>query len=305
MTNKKLLTCEITPKTAIEQALTQPGTISGCYSLFRDFSANNTISFAMQLKEKGLPISPVMAGKAWVKNGYITEEQRLKNKSNLLYGLLPVFKTYYVKDANGEVVKDENGNPKTRQYLSNFKTVQAWLASSQLNVKVKQNIAIEFSENDLLTRLGLTLVDWNLIEGNAQGYAIPNEKVVAINPLCTKRIDTLLHEVAHCLLHSNENKIVDGELLNHSQREVEAELTSYVCLVMLGVDNEEMLSNARGYIQHYMNDLKANEKEFKSYGRVYKAVNTIMKAIANHKGNFKVSKSDFQESATETDYKGE
>ena len=42
MTQKVLRTKDITPKAEIEQALTQPGTLAGCYSLFRDNNINNT-----------------------------------------------------------------------------------------------------------------------------------------------------------------------------------------------------------------------------------------------------------------------
>lgn len=302
MTQAVLRTKDITPKAVIEQALTQPGTIAGCYSLFRDYSINNTIAFAMQLKAHGRAIAPVKAGKQWVKGGFITEEERLKHKKEMLWGLLPVFNEYTVKDENGKPKLDENGEPKKLQSLAYFKTVQAWYASSQLPIEVKQEVETDFNEQEVLDRLGLTMIEWNTIDGNAQGYAIPNKKEIAINPLCTKRVDTFIHEVAHCLLHSNEDKIVDGVELDRSTKEVEAELTSYLVMVMIGIENETILSNARGYIQGWLN---RGEHEFKNYGRVYKAANTIMKAIANHKGKYQATKADFQKSTEQTDYKGE
>lgn len=300
MTQTILRTKDITPKTVIEQALTQPGTIAGCYSLFRDYSINNTVAFAMQLKYQGKAIAPVMAGKKWVEKGFITDDQRKASRKNMLWGLLPVFNEYVVKDKEGKPIKDEKGEIKTRKILAYFKTVQAWYASSQLPIKVKQDVQCDFNEQETLARLGLTMQEWDTIEGNAQGYAIPNKKVIAINPLCTKRVDTFIHEVAHCLLHSDSEKIVDGVVLDTSTREVEAELTSYIVMVMLGIDDEETLSNARGYIQYWLKN-----SEFKNYGRVYKAANTIMKAIVNHKDKYKATKTDFQKENSATDYKGE
>ena len=111
MTQKVLRAKDITPKAVIEQALTQPGTIAGCYSLFRDYSINNTVSFAMQLKAHGRAIAPVKAGKQWVNGGFITEEERLKHKNEMLWGLLPVFNEYTIKDENGKPKLDENGEP--------------------------------------------------------------------------------------------------------------------------------------------------------------------------------------------------
>lgn len=301
MTNAvELRTKDINAENVIQLALSKPGTISGCYSLFRDFSIGNTVAFACQLKAMGKAISPVKAGKAWVRDGFITEEQRKQNKNQMLWGLLPVFTEYEVKDENGKVKVDENGEPIKRQVFKYFKTVQAWYASSQLPIKVKQEVEFDIDEQGTLERLGLTMKEWDTIEGNAQGYAIPNEKVIAINPLCTKRIDTFIHEVAHCLLHSESDRIVDGEVLSRDVREVEAELTSYVVMVMLGIDNEDMLSNARGYIQHWLGN-----KGFKNHTRVYKAVNTILKAITNHKGKYKAGKSDYLESADKVEQLGD
>lgn len=277
------------PHRIIEQALTQPGTIAGCFSLFHDFSISNSVGFMGQLKAKGLKVTPVMKSKGWVENGFISEEKRRKLSSQFLWGLLPVAKKYPARDDEGKLLKDKDGKQVYDEKFLGFKMCQAWLASSQLGIEVKQQIEQKFDELEVLDRLGLDMVEWGLTEGNAQGYAIPNKKQIAINPLCTKRVDTFLHEVAHCLLHSDLNKIVDGEKLDRSTREVEAELTAYVCLVMLDYDNEELLSNARGYIQGWL-----GKNEFKNFGRVYKAVNTIMKAIANYKDNFKATASDYQ-----------
>lgn len=300
MTTVELRTKDINAENVIELALRKPGTLAGCYSLFRDFSIGNTIAFACQLKAQGKAIAPVKAGKAWVKDGFITEEIRKQNKNQMLWGLLPVFAEVDAKDKDGNQIFDENGEKVKRQIFKYFKTVQAWYASSQLPIEVKQEVEVDIDEQGTLERLGLSMKEWNTIEGNAQGYAIPNQKVIAINPMCTKRIDTFIHEVAHCLLHSDCDRIVDGEVLTKDIREVEAELTSYVVMVMLGIDNEVMLSNARGYIQHWL-----GSKEFKNHSRVYKAANTILKAIANHKGKFKAGKTDFQKSDDKSEQLGE
>ena len=277
------------PHRIIEEALTNPGTIAGCFSLFHDFSISNSVGFMGQLKEKGLKVTPVMKSKGWVEHGYISEEKRRKLSSQFLWGLLPVTRKYPARDDEGKLIKDKDGKQVYDEEFLGFKMCQAWLASSQLGIEVKQTVEQKFNELEVLDRLGIELIEWNDIEGNAQGYAIPSKKQIAINPLCTDRIDTFLHEVAHCLLHSGQDRMVDGKKLTRNIREVEAELTSYVCMVMLDVENEEVLSNARGYIQGWL-----GKNEFKNFGRVYRAVNTIMKAIANYKGNYKATSKDFQ-----------
>ena len=277
------------PHRIIEEALTNPGTIAGCFSLFHDFSISNSVGFMGQLKAKGLKVTPVMKSKGWVENGYISEEKRRKLSKQSLWGLIPVTRKYPARDDEGKLIKDKDGKQVYDEEFLGFKMCQAWLASSQLGIEVKQTVEQKFNELEVLDRLGIELIEWNDIEGNAQGYAIPSKKQIAINPLCTDRIDTFLHEVAHCLLHGGQDRMVDGKILTRNIREVEAELTSYVCMVMLDVQNEEVLSNARGYIQRWL-----GKNEFKNFGRVYRAVNTIMKAIANYKGNYKATAKDFQ-----------
>ena len=276
------------PHRIIEEALTNPGTIAGCFSLFHDFSISNSVGFMGQLKAKGLKVTPVMKSKGWVEHGYISEEKRRKLSRQFLWGLLPVTRKYPARDDEGKLIKDKDGKQVYDEEFLGFKMCQAWLASSQLGIEVKQTVEQKFNELEVLDRLGIELIEWGKIKGNSQGYARPNKKI-AINPLCTDRIDTFLHEIAHCLLHSDQDVVVDGKRLAPSTAEVEAELTSYVCMVMLDVDNEEVLSNARGYIQGWL-----GKNEFKNFGRVYRAVNTIMKAIANYKGNYKATAKDFQ-----------
>ena len=277
------------PHRIIEEALTNPGTIAGCFSLFHDFSISNSVGFMGQLKAKGLKVTPVMKSKGWVENGYISEEKRRKLSSQFLWGLLPVTRKYPARDDEGKLIKDKDGKQVYDEEFLGFKMCQAWLASSQLGIEVKQTVEQKFNELEVLDRLGIELIEWGKIKGNPQGYARPNEKQIAINPLCTDRVATFLHEVAHCLLHSDQDVVVDGKRLAPSTAEVEAELTAYVCMVMLDVENEEVLSNARGYIQGWL-----GKNEFKNFGRVYRAVNTIMKAIANYKGNYKATAKDFQ-----------
>ena len=277
------------PHRIIEEALTNPGTIAGCYSLFHNFSISNSVGFMGQLKAKGLKITPVMKSKGWVENGYISEEKRRKLSSQFLWGLLPVTRKYPARDDEGKLIKDKDGKQVYDEEFLGFKMCQAWLASSQLGIEVKQTVEAKFDELEVLDRLGIELIEWGKIKGNSQGYARPNEKKIAINPLCTDRVATFLHEVAHCLLHSDQDVVVDGKRLAPSTAEVEAELTAYVCMVMLDVEDDEVLSNARGYIQGWL-----GKNEFKNFGRVYRAVNTIMKAIANYKGNYKATAKDFQ-----------
>ena len=113
------------PSMIVEQALTEPGTIAGCYSLFHNFSAGNVVGFKNQLKAKGLPITPVMSSKDWVKKGYITEEQRRKHTKSFMWGLLPVTERIYLKDDKGNTLKDKDGKDMYYEDFKYFKMAQA------------------------------------------------------------------------------------------------------------------------------------------------------------------------------------
>jgi hypothetical protein len=43
-----------------------------------------------------------------------------------------------------------------------------------------------------------------------QGYAIPNERVIAVSPIAFDPIKTKFHEAGHVLVHRTEGKLVDG-----------------------------------------------------------------------------------------------
>ena len=153
------------PHRIIEEALTNPGTIAGCFSLFHDFSISNSVGFMGQLKAKGLKITPVMKSKGWVENGYISEEKRRKLSSQFLWGLLPVTRKYPARDDEGKLIKDKDGKQVYDEEFLGFKMCQAWLASSQLGIEVKQTVEQKFNELEVLDRLGIEMVDWAMLKG--------------------------------------------------------------------------------------------------------------------------------------------
>lgn len=276
---------DYTKQDLIEMALTEPGTISNCYSLFHNYSSNNAWYLAMQQRWKGLDVTPVMSSSAWVKNGYITEETRRQIKK--IWAMVPQQWSKDKLDKNGQVIKNEKGEVE-KIYGTSFPLRQAFISWSMIpaNKRLKDfkpNYTVDFKAG--LERLGLTEIEYGMVDGNCQGYCIPKDKVVAINPVAENAQKTMLHEIAHCLLHNTEDMLIDRTELTRSIREAEAECTAYVCSIMLGCDDETSLSYSRGYIQHW---LANGSKEFGDVNikRVCKAVDVIMKALANYKDNY-------------------
>lgn len=286
-TQPRKLLKDMTKEDLIQIALTEPGTISNCYSLFHNYSSNNAWLLAIQQKDRGLDITPVMSGSGWVKAGIITEETRKAIKSKL-WAMVPQQYTIEKTDrVTGEKVLDEKGKPILISGTS-FPFRQAFISysmfkKSQLLKEFKPNYTVDFKAT--LERLELQEIKYGMTDGNCQGYCIPNQKIVAINPVAENAQKTMLHEIAHCLLHKSDVAIVDNKQLDRSIREAEAECTAYVCSIMLGDEDETHLSNSRAYIQSWLG--RGNETLSQTnIKRICKAIDIIMKAIANNKGKY-------------------
>lgn len=266
----------------IQIALNEKGTISNCYQLFHNFSSTNAWLLAIQQVDKGLDVTPVMCTTDWVKAGIISEETRQRHYYDRMYARR--VGTYKKKDKyTGELILDDNGEPieekcypLTKSYLS-----YSQFKKSELLKEFKPNYTVDFKQ--VLDIMGLTEIKYGLTDGNCQGYCLPNDKKLAINPMAENAQKTMLHEIAHCLLHTSDGMTIDSKTLTQSIKEAEAECTAYVCSIMLGDENEEHLSYSRGYIQAWL-----GKNEFKPVNskRVCKAVDIIMKAIANYKDKY-------------------
>jgi len=112
-----------------------------------------------------------------------------------------------------------------------------------------------------------------MINGNCQGYAIPSENIIAINPLAFAPYKTTIHEIAHCLLHNESSKIIDENELDSSIMEFEAETTAYLVCCSLG--KFDHLEYSRGYIRDWISKENIEEKNFE---RAFLAADKILKA---------------------------
>lgn len=284
---------DLTKEKLIELALTEPGTISGCYSMFHNFSGTNAWLLSIQQIDMGLDITPVMCGSKWVKAGIISEETKkrlYREKYNMFARLYHEFEVDKL-DKNGNKIYDSYGKVVKETKVS-FPLSRHFFSYSMFKKDeiLKEHVEnIEFDVNETLTRLGFELIKYESVNGNCQGYCYPNQKQIAINPLAENPTKTLLHEIAHCILHSDESEMIDSNILDKGIKEAEAELTAYICSVMLGETDDVKLSYSRGYVQHWLKD----KDKFKKVNitRVSNAVDIIMKAVANYKGNYNLEKS--------------
>lgn len=254
----------------LKEVLTKEGSISECYSNFHNFSLLNSLLAMIQMKHMGLPITPIACGSKWRELGRTIKDHR---KIELC---MPVFFT--VKDANGKEVLDDNGQPKKRMY---YKYAQNWYCLAQtegetfnlddLNNKYKK----EFSFKKMLNKLCIIIKDFDMTDGNCQGYATVIDNRIAINPMAEHGAMTVIHEVAHTLLHKRSHE------LSTEVKELEAECTAYIVGKMLNVSEKE-LEHSRGYIQNWF---KGNVIPQESAERIIKTADKIYKAgLIENKG---------------------
>lgn len=254
-----------------EQALTQPGVMSKAYSVFHEYSLGNAFLAACQLFDRKLPLSPIATFNKWKELG-----RMVKKGEKAIQLVMPVqvkIKSKEEEDEAGITGQDQGAATKTIFILKNN-----WFALCQTDgAEYAQEVAIpQWDKARALASLGITEQDFKSMSGNAQGYAIPNEKKLAINPLAALPWKTIFHEMAHCLLHSAEAQMADGEMLQRCIKEAEAESVAYLCCATLELPG---LEQSRAYIQHWLgSEEQSDEFKKKSAARVFAAANKILKA---------------------------
>jgi hypothetical protein len=233
-----------------KETLTQSGKLCAAYRYFHRYSIGNQFLAIMQLAQA----EPINTYNGWKELG-----RQVKKGSKAIALLMPcVSKDKVSGEVNGMFFIRRNN----------------WFGLSQ--TEGDDYVMPETPSFDManaLVGLGITTEHFSTVNGNAQGYAKPNAKTIAVSALAANPLKTHLHEIAHCLLHADDVLLADSAELPNTVIEVEAELTAYVVLSVLGIT--EGLEYSRGYIANW-NSGNAGEKV--RYGKVFSAVDAILKA---------------------------
>lgn len=264
------------------EALAKPGRLADCYAMFHEYSLGNRILAAIQLVSRGLPLAPIASFGKWKALG-----RSVKKGEKAISLIMPLTisrkpeddeptSTETVPEDRTERVKGAANDKKSGVTI--FVLRPHWFSLDQTEgEKYEPKVDLpEWDKAKALSRLGVVEERFELMDGNTQGYAIPGEKRVAINPLAAMPWKTLFHEIAHCLLHSKEAQMADGALMPRDIKEAEAEAVAYLCCATLGLSG---LDESRGYIQDWLGS-KERSEEFakKSAARVFSAADRILKA---------------------------
>lgn len=240
------------------EALKSNGKLLKGYSNFHRYSFQNQLLAMAQMLWAGLEVSPIATYKKWESLG-----RQVTRGSKALSLYMPI-----------QIDDDKNEGKKKTIFIARKK----WFALSQTegedNSEALQEFlkGTDFNWEKALRELEITKVAFDEVDGNTQGFARKGQ--IAINPLAELPVKTLIHELAHCLLHlEGDVEFVDDKTAEHNIKEVEAEGVALFVSLALGL--EENIPYAVGYIKNWN---KNNEIPADSIKRIFRAADKILKA---------------------------
>ena len=239
-------------------------------SKFHNYSFNNTLLIAMQKPEATL----VAGYQAWQKNF----ERHVNKGEKAIRILAPA--PYKIKEerdkldpVTGEMMFDENGMPQKEETEV---TIPAFRAVSVFDVSQTDGKPIpELEVNELLStvegyedfvqalmNISPVPIAFEDIPGDSKGYFSTAEKRIAVqeNISESQTLKTMVHEVAHSMLHDKEvNQSMDIPVKDRNTKEVEAESVAFTVCQHFGIDTSDY---SFGYIAGWSSG--RNMKELKS-----------------------------------------
>lgn len=240
-------------------------------SKFHNYSFNNTLLIAMQKPEATL----VAGYKAWQKNF----DRHVNKGEKAIRILAPA--PYKIKEerdkldpVTGELLFDENGMPQKENVEI---TIPAFRPVSVFDVSQTDGKPIPELETEellqtvegyedfvkALMEVAPVPIGFEDIPGESKGYFHTEEKRIAVqeNMSESQTLKTMVHEVAHSMLHNKElNKDMDAPVKDRNTKEVEAESIAYTVCQHFGIDTSDY---SFGYIAGWssgkeMTELKAS-----------------------------------------------
>lgn len=217
-------------------------------SKFHSYSYNNILLIAMQC-----PGATMVAGyESWqrlFKRHVCKNEKAIKilapclYKRTILQDVTDPITHQPIRDAQGEVVKE-----KVQITIPTFRPVSVFDVSQTEGeplpeMATVQELIGEVDGFDTLQEVIESMAPCAIyhrdIEGSAKGYFSPDKNEIVIkNGLAQQQeIKTMIHEIAHSLLHNSE-KMKDKKI-SRNDMEVQAESVAYTVCSALGIDTSD------------------------------------------------------------------
>lgn len=257
-----------------QQMLELPGKMPEYYSMFHKYSMRNQALAIAQMRERGIPIGPISSFNGWKKLG-----RKVKKGERAIALWMPVI---LKEDRPDQEDSEEEAFVKEVFARRFFVMKKLWFAFAQTEPVDPDHEVIaqvakppEWDKATALSTLGIREVEFSVVDGNIQGFARSSKMEIAISPIAAMPWRTLFHEIAHCLLHSDEALMADGLSPDRRIKEAEAEAVAYLCCANLGLPGQE---DSRAYIQYWLGSEQREEFTKKSAARVFAAADKILKA---------------------------
>ena len=238
-------------------------------SKFHNYSFNNTLLIAMQKPEASL----VAGYKAWQKNF----DRHVNKGEKAIRILAPA--PYKIKEERDkidpvtqEIMLDRDGNPQKEEVEI---TIPAFRAVSVFDVSQTDGKPIpELEAKELLSdvegyqdmihaveAVSPVPIEMEEIAGESKGYFDREARRIAVqeNMSESQTLKTMIHEVAHSMLHNKEVEQDEQARKDRNTKEVEAESIAYTVCQHFGVDTSEY---SFGYIAGWSSG--RDTKELKS-----------------------------------------
>ena len=221
-------------------------------SKFHNYSFNNTLLIAMQRPEATL----VAGYKAWQKNF----ERHVNKGEKAIRILAPA--PYKIKEerdkldpVTGEMMFDENGMSQKEQVevtIPAFRAVYVFDVSQTDGKPIPELEAQELLSTvegyedfvQALMNVATVPIGFEDIPGDSKGYFHTEEKRIAVqeNMSESQTLKTMVHEVAHSMLHNkeiNRDDLMEAPIKDRNTKEVEAESVAYTVCQHFGIDTSD------------------------------------------------------------------
>ena len=198
-------------------------------SLFHNYSANNCLLIALQC-----PHASYVAGYTSWRNNF---HRQVKKGEKAIRIISPV--KYKKKNEDDE--EEERIGFKSASVFDISSTVQIdGMNPVQIGVEDLQGHVENYKDFlDAFQSVSPVPVDFRLFDGDARGYYSDIEKIIVIQDGMTERqsVKTLVHEIAHAMLHTKEQ--LQEYKKDRKQKELEAESVAYIVCEHYGFDSED------------------------------------------------------------------
>lgn len=224
-------------RSVLRQAVNTPGLVHEAYQRFHQYSLHNQLLVMSQCVDRGVTIGPLATFKQWQALG------RYVRRGEKALTLCVPITIPTNKDPAGE----------TEEAVRTFFTYRArWFTLCQTEGAEYEPVGTpDWYEPRALNKLGITLVHFEHLDGNSQGYALAGRRI-AINPVAALPHKTLFHELGHVLLKHPEDNNTPRPL-----KEAMAEAVALLCCEALDLPGTEY---ARGYIQNWLRGTEFTEE---------------------------------------------